>query len=121
MAECVRLALRQAGADPGQVWPGTVHIGAGEEEPNVVVVRQFEAPESLDDLQAIEDAGATCLEMHGVTFVRTFFSLDRQRMLCLYRAPDAESVRIAQRQAKMPLDSVWSCRFLPAPHAGFQR
>jgi hypothetical protein len=57
-------------------------------------------------VQAIEDANAHCLEAHRVRFMRTFFSSDRRRMACLYLAPDAESVRIAQRQATMPVDSV---------------
>jgi hypothetical protein len=30
-------------------------------------------------------------------------------MLCLYQAPDAESVRLAQHQANMPVDRVWAC------------
>ena len=50
------------------------------------------------------------MELHRVTFLRTFFSLDCRRMLCLYQAPDAESVRLAQRQAGMPLERVWACR-----------
>ena len=59
--------------------------------------------------QAIEDAGAWCLETHRVKFARTFFSLDRTRMICLYQAPDAEAVRMAQRQAGMPMERVWAC------------
>jgi hypothetical protein len=113
-AESVRMGLRQAAAEPGRAWPGTVHTAAAEGEPNVVVVREFDAPACIDELQAIEDAGAACLDMHRVSFIRTFFAADRKRMLCLYRARDAESVRIAQRQANMPLESVWSCQFLPA-------
>ncbi|KPJ80351.1 MAG: hypothetical protein AMJ58_08895 [Gammaproteobacteria bacterium SG8_30] len=64
----------------------------------------------MADIQAIEDAGAGCLENHRVRFVRTYFSADRRRMMCLYRAPDAESVRIAQREAGMPVERVWSFR-----------
>jgi len=29
-------------------------------------------------------------------------------MICMYHAPDAESVRLAQRQAGMPIDDVWA-------------
>ena len=60
--------------------------------------------------QAREDAHQWCLDTHGVSFVRTYFSQDRKRMICLYRAPDAEAVREAQRKAGMPLDAVWSFR-----------
>jgi hypothetical protein len=109
-AESARIALREANADISVLWPGTVHDAPEPPaaEPNVVVERSWEEPVALDDIQAIEDAGAWCLETHRVKFARTFFSTDRKRMICLYHAPDAESVRLAQRQAQMPVDVVWA-------------
>ena len=112
-AESVRAALRKAGADVSRLWPGTTHDAPGVTtddiaQANVLVQRHFDAPVALGDIQAIEDEGAWCLEARNVQFVRTYFSSDRTRMVCLYRAPDAESVRAAQRQAKMPLDDVWA-------------
>jgi len=114
-AESTRLALRKAGSHAGIPWSGTVHDSPASDAPpaetaNVVVERSFEAPVTIGEIQALEDAGAACLESRGVRFVRTFFSRDRKRMVCLYRAPDAEAVRQAQRQAGMPVDSVWSFR-----------
>jgi hypothetical protein len=114
-AESVRIALRQLETDLRVHWPGTVHDAPGVprtdiERANVIVHRRFETPVELGDVQAIEDANAHCLEAHRVRFMRTFFSNDRRRMACLYLAPDAESVRIAQRQATMPVDSVVGVR-----------
>jgi hypothetical protein len=114
-AESARLALRQSGSEQGDPWAGTVHDAPGDAAPppeaaNVLVERSWAAPVTLDAIQAIEDAGASCLETHRVRFVRTFFSVDRKRMVCLYAAPDAEAVRIAQHQAGMPVDAVWSFR-----------
>lgn len=114
-AESTRLALRQAGSEQGDPWAGTVHDAPGgaaqrAESANVLVERSWDAPVTLEAIQAIEDAGASCLETHRVRFIRTFFSLDRKRMVCLYAAPDAEAVRIAQHQAGMPVDAVWSFR-----------
>jgi hypothetical protein len=43
-----------------------------------------------------------------VTHTHSFFSLDGKRMLCFYDAPDAEAVRIAQREAAMPASAVWA-------------
>ena len=93
--------------------PGTVHDAPGPDAPpvaqaNVLVERSWDQPVTMAEIQAIEDAGSWCLETHRVKFVRTFFATDRTRMVCLYQAPDAESVRLAQRQAMMPVDSVWA-------------
>jgi hypothetical protein len=107
-AESARQALRRAGADMTRLWIGTAHEGPKPVAPNVLVERSFGEPTSLDAIQAIEDAGVSCLETHRVEFAQTFFSADRTRMLCLYRAPDAEAVRVAQREAGMPLETAWS-------------
>ena len=112
-AESARIALRRAGVDVRTLWPGTVHEAPSLDtemrgSANVLVERSFRLPVTVEQIQALEDAGAGCLQNHRVVFVRTFFSLDCRRMLCLYRAPDAESVRLAQRQADMPVDRVWS-------------
>jgi len=119
-AESVRIALRQSGGQTGPVWSGTVHEaptlpGADPGYSNVLVTRRWDHSVELADIQAIEDAGAWCLEAHDVQFVRTFLATDRRRMDCLYRAPDAESVRLAQVQAGMPVDRVWAFEALVPP------
>jgi len=81
----------------------------------VVVERHFEDPVEFSAIQALEDRGAWCLQEHHVRFLRTWFSKDRRRMVCFYEAPDAESVRIAQRKAGMPLDRVWTSTRNPVP------
>jgi hypothetical protein len=111
--ESVRMALRQGGADVRNLWSCTVHDAPHVTETdvqsaNVLVRRTFDEPVALEDIQAQEDRNIGCLEAHRVHFMRTFFSVDRRRMACLYHAPDAESVRIAQMQADMPVDTVWA-------------
>jgi len=113
--ESIRQALRESEIDCRILWQGTVHDAPGLQgedfsRANVLVERRFTEPTLLDDVQAIEDAGANCLEMRGVRFCRTLFSTDRRRMLCLYEAPDADSVRQAQREAGMPVERVWAFR-----------
>ena len=75
----------------------------------VLVERRFASPIDFESIQALEDAGARCLQAHQVTFLRTFFSRDRKRMLCLYEAPDAESVRVAEGKAGVPFERAWAC------------
>jgi len=107
-AESVRAALNKGGADTRRLWSGTMHEAPAPGTPNVLVERSFPAPVTFEDIQAIEQAGAGCLEAHRVKFVRTFLSADRKRMLCFYEAPDAESVRLSQLEAGMPLETVWA-------------
>ena len=74
----------------------------------VMVERKFDEANSFDDLQAQEDSFAWCAEQHQVTFIRSYFSKDRKRMICEYEAPDAEAVRKLQRTASMPFERIWT-------------
>jgi hypothetical protein len=109
-AESVRQVAQGPGVRARVAWTGTVHDTGRDGTANVLVARRFDEPTTVEAMQAIEDAGAWCLEQRRVTFLRTFFSTDCRRMLCLYQAPDAESVRQAQREAGMPVERVWACR-----------
>jgi len=73
----------------------------------VVVERWFRKPMPLDEIEAIDDRSAASLEMYGVHLLRSFISNDRSRMVCLYEAKDADSVRQAQRRAGLPFEAVW--------------
>ena len=48
-----------------------------------------------------------CLTLHRVRWLRTLVSIDTRRVLCHFRAPDAESVRIALRGSKLGVGAVW--------------
>jgi hypothetical protein len=109
-AESVRIALRKSHCGLPSHWIGTVEGLEPDVKANVLVARTFQEPVSIDSVLAREAASAWCLEAHGVRPGGSFFSRDRRRMLCLYEAPDAESVRIAQRLAEMPVDAVWAVR-----------
>jgi hypothetical protein len=74
----------------------------------VIVERKFDEANAFDELQAQEDSFAWCAEQHEVTFIRSYFSKDRKRMICEYEAPDAEAVRRVQRTASMPFERVWT-------------
>jgi hypothetical protein len=118
-AESVRIALRQAGSIEFRAWAAKIHDAPGFTaadlaRASVLVARRFTEPADFDAIQALEDAGKGCLDVHRVRFIRTYFSRDRKRMICLYEAPDAESVRIAQREATMPVERIWPFqRFTP--------
>ncbi|MGE0734185.1 MAG: DUF4242 domain-containing protein [Alphaproteobacteria bacterium] len=110
-AESVRIAFRQAEVPSRRTWSASLHTAQlldPQKVHNVIVVeRSFAEPVRFDDLQKAEDAARSCMDTHSVTFLHTFLSIDRKRMVCFYRAPDAESVRTVQRQSGLPFDAIW--------------
>jgi len=74
----------------------------------IVVERTLEEPMDVAALAANGERTLACLQAHNVRFVQTYRSPDGKRVICVYEAPDAESVRIALRQhGALPFDSAW--------------
>ena len=114
-AESLRIALQPVGSPGVRIWAGTVHDAPGTGEPdeaNVLVSRRFEQPTSLDSMIALAQRAEACMALHGVRVLGSWVSNDQRRMLCLYRAPDAESVRVAQYRAAMPVERVMAVHAL---------
>lgn len=84
----------------------------------VLVERSFPKPVTFEEIQALEDTAAWCLELHDVTFKFSYFSLDKTRMVCVYDAPDAEAVRKSQETGKLPFDRVWSAELFTGTSSG---
>ena len=91
-AEAVRTALREVPPRPDYVHTVSLHAPEGGDtsaplaagaQALVVVERSFETPVSFEELQAKEDKGQWCLDTHQVRFARSYFSRDRQRMVCI--------------------------------------
>lgn len=122
--EAVRSVLRQLGASIERAWTASIHsppghsatapLAAGTER-RVVVERSFAEPVEFAAIQAIENHGAWCLEHHRVRSLRSYFSTERRRMICVYAAPDSESVRLAQTQAGMPFERAWTATVYETP------
>jgi hypothetical protein len=75
---------------------------------SVVVEREYETAADLDAMERTGESIAWCYEQHNVTHVGTLASTDYRRLLCLYRAPDAESVRTVQRTASFDYVRAWT-------------
>lgn len=74
----------------------------------VVLEREF--PEPITGEQVQEMAATTqCLELYRVTPVRSYLMAGGTRMICVFRAPDAEALRSLARQNAFPPDfKVWA-------------
>ena len=75
----------------------------------IVVERTLQEPMDVAALAADGERTLACLQAHNVRFVQTYRSPDGKRVICVYEAPDAESVRIALRQdGALPFDRAWT-------------
>jgi hypothetical protein len=128
-AEAVRNALREVPPRPDYVHTVSLHAPdsgdtsmplAASSEALVVVERSFEAPVSLEEIQAMEGKGQWCLDTHQVRIARSYLSRDGKRLVCVYHAPDAEAVRSAQRSTGLPFDKLWTARIYMKPQASQQ-
>ncbi len=74
----------------------------------IVIEREF--PEALtdDDVHRLYD-DAQCVDLYRVQGVRSYLSPDRRRMVCVVRAPDAESVRTFLRVNRSVPGIVHTC------------
>ena len=58
-----------------------------------------------------------CLDLHGVVRQRSYLAQDGKRILCHFRAPDAESLRSALRVAGIDYDALWAGSMSDLPGA----
>ena len=75
--------------------------------PKFIVERSFDVPLTKDQLAATEERMAPCLDVYDVSWIRSYWSADRQRMICEYEAADAQAVRNVQREANAKFERVW--------------
>ena len=73
----------------------------------IIVERNFDTPQSDDEMSNVADRERPCLGIYNVQWKRSLLSTDRRRMVCEYEAADAETVRKVQREAQATFDRVW--------------
>lgn len=73
----------------------------------VVVERAFDPPLTEAEVRALA-AEPGCDDLHRVSLLRSYLSSDGRRVICVYRGPDAESVRRANRGNGLPFERAWT-------------
>jgi hypothetical protein len=76
--------------------------------PYLIVESSYDPPVTDEELIALYERMTPCLEVRGIKKLRTWVANDRTRMVCEYRAADAESVREAYRAGSVAYLRVWS-------------
>lgn len=115
-ADSVRRTQETAGLPVLRAWPGELVIDSGSPAARpglatVLVERALPQPMPREAVIEMFDRGGHCLDRHRARSLRSYQSLDRTRVLCVFEAPDAESVRIASRQMAAPFERVYSVTF----------
>jgi hypothetical protein len=72
----------------------------------IVVEREFPEPLTED---RVRQMGTQCFDLYRITPVRSYLAPDGKRMVCIFRAPDAEAVRTILRMRESPPGIVWAC------------
>lgn len=117
-AEVLRHFTDQAGLTPAStIWAATAHAGTGDDTAMPPVLQSWEASlgfvthsfEEVVDFDAIqaEHPASPCQMINRVRFVRSYLSLGKRRMVCLFAAPDLEAIRTASRASSLPCDGIF--------------
>lgn len=73
----------------------------------VVMERIYAEPRSPEQIDTMNQAIAPCLEVNGVTHLQTLASTDRKRFVCIFEAPDAQTVRRAIESSGVLFERIW--------------
>jgi hypothetical protein len=74
---------------------------------NVFYLRPTEPPVTPDLVREMARSAGGCFDLYRVDWVASLLADDATRLLCWYRAPDAESARQALSQLGSDLNAVW--------------
>jgi hypothetical protein len=75
---------------------------------HMIVETTYDSPASDDEIDANAAKLDPCLQGHNVRWLRSYMSLDRRRRICIFEAPDADSVRVSYRSAGVKFERVWA-------------
>lgn len=81
----------------------------------VIVERELGGSADLDALLERRGDMQNCMRLHGIRYLGAYMSGDGRRIICVFEGPDAEAVRVANRQAGMAFVRAWTAtEILPA-------
>jgi hypothetical protein len=84
---------------------------------HVVVEREFEGTITVETLRAAAHAGRWCFDQHQVRHLGAYMSNDGRRLICLFEAPDLESVRVLNEAVGLPSTTTWAATVHEPPPA----
>jgi hypothetical protein len=73
-----------------------------------IVERVYENPVTDEELNESSAMLEPCLKARNIKWVQTYVAKDRKRCLCIFEAPDSETVRTSFRTANVKFERVWA-------------
>lgn len=73
-----------------------------------IVEASYDKPFAEDKEKAAAGVIDAYLARYGGSWVRSYYSKDRHRLICEFFAPSEELVRNAWEKAELPFDVIWS-------------
>ena len=67
---------------------------------------------TLEMVQHLATDPSGCNRRLRLTHFGAFLALDCRRMCCVYYGPDLEWVRVANREADMPVEALWNAELI---------
>lgn len=75
--------------------------------PLVIVEQRLDGRLDAATLAGALARNAWCRALYGVEHVESFVAADGDRLICVFRAPDAEAVRSVARRMGYPFERIW--------------
>ena len=75
---------------------------------DVFVERTVNGPLSKNDICLATDDMVGCFDLYKVEWLESLIGIEDERLICHFRAPDAESVRVALRNSGTEFDALWA-------------
>ena len=82
---------------------------------DILVERHRSQPLTEQTLRAVQAEAGGCMAIHRITWCGSLLSVDGLDLLCHFRGPDAESMRIATRQLGFAPALAWPCQVRDEP------
>jgi hypothetical protein len=78
----------------------------------ILVERVLDPPMTAAQVDVAAAEPEPCFALRGVRFLHTYLSPGGARSLCVYAAPDAESVREGFRASGITWERIWAADFV---------
>ena len=75
---------------------------------HILVERYFDFPQDYDSFPGLSVRAPWCYEQYRLSYWGSYVSLKGDKIFCHFRAPDAESFRIPNRQHDVHFNSAWA-------------